>query len=104
MLIISAHNDTHFSLLKDLKLEDRVSITFKSGVTQQFKVNNLSVIDLNVEQLVLSNDFGNARSYDYSDKGDVLQKTPYKELVLVTCYPFNSVSNGTSLRYLVNLN
>ena len=102
VLIISAHNDTHFSLLKDLELNDTVSITFKSGITQQFNVNNLDIIDLKTEQLiVLSNNI----DYEHSAKDDALltSTTPYKELILVTCYPFGGVNNETSLRYIVRL-
>lgn len=99
VLVISAHNDTHFSLLKDLKLNDRISITLKSGETQHFNVNNISVIDLNTEQLVLSDNTGYEHKQGYAEQ----HETQIHELILVTCYPFNSVSSETNLRYVVKL-
>jgi len=96
VVVISAHNDTHFSLLNELTLNDSVTLTFKAGRTQTFKVNNTAIMDIKTEQLVLFNNDG--EEYDYQDK-----KPSIKELVLVTCYPFYSANDETTLRYIVFL-
>lgn len=99
VVVISAHNDTHFRLLKDLKLDDRITLTLKTGVTHQFKVNNLSVIDLDTEQLVLNKD----TVYEREDYAGMQYTDKIQELILVTCYPFGGVSSETNLRYIVKL-
>ncbi len=94
--VISAHNDSHFKHLSELKLNDRVKLTLNSGEYKTLNVNKIAVIDTQIEQLILPYDDA---TYDYNQGA----KTSINELVLVTCYPFNSVSNSTSLRYLVYL-
>jgi len=96
VVVISAHNDTHFSILKELRLNDRVKLTLKSGRTQVFKVDNIAIMDTQTEQLILIND---DEQYDHNNDN----KSLIKELVLVTCYPFNSVNDETKLRYIVYL-
>jgi len=101
VVVISAHNDTHFSILSELKLNDSVTLTLKSGAFQIFKVSNIEIMDTRTEQLVLSNyDMKNDDGQnDYRNQ----DKLSIKELVLVTCYPFAGVSNETTLRYIVYL-
>ncbi len=101
VVVISAHNDTHFSMLSEFQLNDRVTLTLKSGRAQIFKVNNIAIMDTRTEQLVLPN---------YDEKMDSEQndyfgqnKLSIKELVLVTCYPFIGVNDETTLRYVVYL-
>ncbi len=102
-IVISAHNDTHFSILSELQLGDRVTLTLKSGRSHTFKVSKRTIMDTKIEQLVLAT-FDNKeedvqeRKYDHS----MQSKSLIKELVLVTCYPFASVSNATTLRYVVH--
>lgn len=99
VVVISAHKDTHFSLLKDLKLNDQITLTLKSGLEQTFTVNNMLVIDLETEQLVItSQNMIEDRQYEKNQNNKLI-----KELVLVTCYPFSGMSNDTNLRYVVYL-
>ncbi len=93
-LVISAHNDTHFAILKELTLGDEVTLVLESTLKQTFRVNDISIVDLNVEQLVLLTD----PRYRLKDNPLI------KELILVTCYPFDGVNNATTLRYVVHLN
>lgn len=111
VVVISAHNDTHFSILNELRLNDTVSLTLKSGIKQTFNVNKLEVIDLQTEQLVIANEVSqeNRHTNIYSsinigiNNKESKTNKPYKELVLVTCYPFGGASSATSLRYVVYL-
>ena len=91
--VISAHNDTHFSVLQKLSLNDRVTISFASGISYSLKVNNIAIIDTRTEQLVVVQDQVQQEKNELNNK----------ELVLVTCYPFGGVSNQTSFRYVVHL-
>ncbi|MCI2284166.1 sortase [Colwellia sp. MSW7] len=99
VVVISAHKDTHFSILKDLKLKDHITLTLKSGLKQTFTVNNMSVIDLETEQLVITRQNTIEGRKDEKNQNNKL----IKELVLVTCYPFYGVGNDTKLRYVVYL-
>jgi len=92
VFVISAHNDTHFSILSELQLNDSVTLTLKSGRSQTFKVSNTAIMDIKTDQLVLFNNYG------YRER-----KPFIKELVLVTCYPFHSVNDESTLRYIVYL-
>ena len=94
--VISAHNDTHFKILSELKLNDRIKITLKSGQSKTLSVNKVAVIDILIEQLVLPT---NGVIDDYHQ--DV--ETSINEVVLVTCYPFGAINDSTNLRYLVYL-
>jgi sortase A len=96
VLVISAHNDTHFSILNELKLNDNIKLTLKSGKTQVFNVDKMVIIDTKTEQLALIN-YDEQYDHIYADKPMI------KELVLVTCYPFDGVNNETTLRYIVYL-
>ena len=91
-VVISAHNESHFSILKELVLGDSVTLTLSSGKRQTFIVDKLTVMNVNTEQLVLFDKHGNHNN-----------KHQINELILVTCYPFNGVNNKTPLRYVVRL-
>ena len=102
LYVISAHNDTHFSVLQNLSLNDKVTITFASGISYYFKVDNITIIDTRTEQLVVQQD--QKRQQDQVHQGgDYHNELNKKELVLVTCYPFGGVSNQTYFRYVVYL-
>jgi sortase A len=94
--VISAHNDTHFSILSELKLNDNVTLTLKSGQTQIFNVQNIVIMDTKSEKLTLD-----VTDEEYEHRAE--NKPMIKELVLVTCYPFGGISDETTLRYVVHL-
>jgi len=77
-VMISGHHDTHFRFLQDLKKGTRLILKTKSGI-HYYTVTNTQVID--------------SRSLTVDTGND--------ELVLVTCYPFNSAITGGTERYLV---
>lgn len=96
LYVISAHNDTHFSVLQKLSLNDKVTISFASGISYSFRVDNITIIDTRTEQLVIQQDQVHQGGYEHNEFSN-------KELVLVTCYPFGGVSNQTNFRYVIHL-
>ncbi|MBL4712604.1 MAG: class GN sortase [Gammaproteobacteria bacterium] len=78
--VISAHRDTHFAFLKDIRLGDELFLE-TTDETLHYKIYDMQVIDSKTFVLPLS--------------------TNNKNLVLVTCYPFNSVLSTNTLRYVV---
>jgi len=79
--MISAHRDTHFRFLKDIQQGDELSITTDKGKTILYVVTSTQVVNHLNAQIDLNKN--------------------NKELVLITCYPFNSINENTDLRYLV---
>jgi len=77
-VMISGHRDTHFHFLQGLKPGDRLILKTKSAI-KHYKVSTLQIVD--------------SRSFKLDNTTD--------ELVLVTCFPFNSLASGGSERYLV---
>ncbi len=78
--IISGHRDTHFRFLQQLQPGDRISLETPAA-TVEYAVQNIEVIDSRVQQLVL--------------------EPGVHRLSLVTCYPFDSLTAGGPLRYVV---
>ncbi len=80
-VILTAHRDTHFRFLKDLRLNDRFDLTGNDGTTWHYRV---------IEQLVMDS----RRSF--------LATAPHtQDLMLVTCFPFDAIQAGGPLRYVV---
>jgi sortase A len=77
-VMISGHRDTHFRFLQNLKNGERLIIKTRSGI-HYYTVSQTRIVDNRTFTLDNSND----------------------ELVLVTCYPFNSAITGGTERYLV---
>lgn len=78
--VISAHRDTHFSFLKNIKRNDMIYLQTRDK-TVAYKVYDFQIV--NSKNFMLS---------VYSDNST---------LVLVTCYPFDAITSGGPLRYLV---
>ena len=77
--VISAHNDSHFKFLGQVKLNDLIEIETTQG---QFiyRIKDLRVVDSSKEQV------------------EIKQQD---ELILTTCFPFNALQTGGNLRYQV---
>lgn len=79
-VLISGHRDTHFAFLEKVQLGDRIMIdTIRSRTV--YRVEELLIIDKEIVEYI---------PMDQSNK-----------LILITCYPFNAIQSGGSLRYLV---
>jgi sortase A len=79
--VISAHRDTHFAFLKDVRVGDRISITRDDGLVFTYKVTGTSIVDWN--------------------RSGIDRHASGFNLVLATCYPFGAITRGP-LRYLVH--
>ena len=78
--IISAHRDTHFRFLKDVRIGDRLLVELPSGDRRAFRVQSTAIID--------------------THRAHVLERSE-KQLTLVTCYPFDALRANTPLRFVV---
>mgnify|MGYP000273881231 CR=1 FL=1 len=79
--VVAGHRDSHFSLLKDVVMNDIISLTDKQGRNQLYQVESIEIVDASTGQLPLTSD-------DPS-------------LVLITCYPFNSAVSDKNERYVI---
>jgi sortase A len=79
--ILSGHRDTHFRFLKDLAPGDALRVQRPDGGWQDYRVIGTEVIDARQARLA-------------PDDGRPL-------LSLVTCYPFDALTPGGPLRYVV---
>lgn len=78
--MISAHRDTHFRFLKKIKLDDTI-ILQTADKTIHYRVDEIKIVDSKTFSLQAASD--------------------RQTLVLITCYPFEAITSGGSLRYLV---
>lgn len=79
--VVSGHRDTHFSFLRELRSGDMLVVHSASGRVVRYVVSGIEVVRHKDVRVLL-------------DTGD-------DRLTLVTCYPFDSVVPGGSLRYVV---
>ncbi len=77
--IISAHNDSHFKFLGQIKLNDLIQIETTAGQFT-YQVRDLRVVDSSQQQVIIKQQ---------------------DELILTTCYPFNALQTGGKMRYQV---
>lgn len=85
--VISAHRDTHFEFLRELKNGDEIFLKTLDGVTP-FQVREFAVVDAR-DYLI-----DPARFADQQSAGQL-------SLLLVTCYPFDALQAGGYQRFLV---
>ncbi|MDH3713002.1 MAG: class GN sortase [Gammaproteobacteria bacterium] len=78
--VIAGHRDTHFAFLREIQPGDELQLQDYRGITHHFRVNDTRIVDSLSTQLTLDG---------------------AKELVLVTCYPFDAIRAGGPLRFLV---
>lgn len=79
--IVHGHRDTHFKILEYLHAGETIQLQTSAGVTRDYTVKAFQVIDSSQTSLVVDKDA--------------------QTLYLITCYPFNAISPGGPLRYVV---
>jgi sortase A len=79
--VMDGHRDTHFAVLKDLKLGDVLNVELADGRRASFAIVGLHVADSRRSRISLDSDV--------------------PRLTLVTCYPFDAIQPGGPLRYVV---
>jgi len=80
-VVLVAHRDTHFAFLRDLALDDEITIEIARGALARYRVREVTIVDK-----------GETRVLDAADA---------PQLTLITCYPFDAVRPGTRMRYVV---
>ena len=78
--ILAGHRDSHFNTLKDVGLGDEISLTLKSGEQKTATIQAITVVDTNQQNEIIP---------------------PEKSIVLITCYPFDAITAGGPLRYVI---
>ncbi|HEY3517157.1 MAG TPA: class GN sortase [Gammaproteobacteria bacterium] len=79
--VIAGHRDTHFRRLATLALGDELTLERPDGSVLTYEVADLDVVD--------------------SERASLRLDADESIVVLVTCYPFEAVTPGGSLRYVV---
>ena len=79
--MISGHRDTQFQFLQHLHKQEAIDLLYRDGEKQHYHVVEQTIVDSRTPLQLQASD------------------TPL--LILVTCYPFNAIQPGGSLRYLV---
>jgi sortase A len=79
--ILTGHRDTHFYFLRRLERQDEIVIDTPDGSSRRYRVVEKRIVDARTDSIRLSEEGG--------------------ALILVTCYPFDSIVPGGPLRYLV---
>ena len=79
--VIGGHRDTHFAFLRHLQTGDALQLQMPAGELRHYRVQASRVLDAKHESLSAG--------------------TAQEALLLVTCYPFDALSVGGSLRYAV---
>lgn len=80
--LIAAHRDTHFSILKDVSINDRMLVERQDGTVINFEVDDVRVVDSRRQKPVVNID-------EY-------------RMTLVTCFPFDMEVKNPTLRLLVS--
>jgi len=74
--VVAGHQDSHFSFLEGVIMNDIISLADKDGQSQLYQVEAIDIVDASTGELpVLADD---------------------SKLVLITCYPFINASNIVS--------
>ena len=79
--VLVAHRDTHFRFLEHVEMGDELVVEATQGRKIRYRVSEVTIMDK-----------GEAR---------VIDAPGAPQLTLVTCWPFDAVRPGTSLRYVV---
>lgn len=77
-VMISGHRDTHFRFLQKLDIGERLILKTNKGI-HYYRVSQTRIVD--------------SRNFHVD--------THNNQLILVTCYPFNTINTGNPERYLV---
>ncbi len=95
--VVAGHRDSHFSFLSEVHMSDIISLTDEHGRDQLYQVDSIEVIDSQKQQLTAfaAHD---GLSIDSTKESNLESNA---ELILITCYPFNALSAGGSLRYVI---
>jgi len=80
-VILTGHRDTHFRFLQRLQRNDVIALDTPTGIRRRYRVKETRIADSRSAAIEVEQD--------------------HSQLVLVTCYPFDSPMPGTLWRYVV---
>jgi sortase A len=80
-VVLTGHRDTHFRFLRDLRPGDEILLEAAQGPVRRYRVTGTAVVD-------------------FHDRRP-LAASREPSLTLITCYPFDAIVPGGSLRYVV---
>ncbi len=80
--IISAHRDTHFSILEQVTQSTVFALETLAGKKHYYRVFDMAIVDTRTEPLLLKPETG--------------------FLTLITCYPFDAINSGSPYRYRID--
>ena len=79
--VVAGHRDSHFAFLEDVLMKDVISMTDQYGKSQLYQVEAIDIVDASSGELpILAND---------------------SSLILITCYPFESIGSDANERYVI---
>ena len=82
--VLSSHRDSHGIYIKKLQIGDIIKLQDRYKQWHTYHVNDFSIINVSKYSISTLNTEDN--------------------LLIITCYPFNTIRSGTSLRYIVRAN
>ncbi|MCF6319582.1 MAG: class GN sortase [Proteobacteria bacterium] len=77
--VVSGHRDSHFEYLQHLEIGDKILANTKTK-SYSYRIEKFEVVDSQKQQIQISNQ---------------------DQLILTTCYPFDALQTGGSLRFVV---
>lgn len=80
-VMIAGHKDSHFSFLQSAQLSDEITLTDRLGKVHTYEITTMEIMDSSRNQLRLAD---------------------RDELVLITCYPFNTLEMNGPMRLVVS--
>ena len=80
-MVIVGHRDTHFAFLQRVEINEIVFLETADGDRHRYRVAQIDVV--------------------HESATEVVQQDGVKRLTLITCYPFDAITPGGPLRYVV---
>ena len=79
--ILSGHRDTHFRFLKHVKEGEQIIIQQSNGVSTRYTIEAIDIVE--------------------ARHTTIMRDSTQTHLILITCYPFDAITPGGPLRYVV---
>lgn len=80
-IILVGHRDTHFKFLQHVQPDDRLEMVGSDGAARRYRIIEQRVMDQRRDSMATN------------QEGE--------ELILITCFPFDAITSGGPLRYVV---
>lgn len=80
-IILVGHRDTHFQFLQHVQPDDRLEVVGSDGAARRYRIIEQRVMDQRRDSMATN------------QEGE--------ELILITCFPFDAITSGGPLRYVV---